>query len=261
MSHHTFVIAEAASTHDGKLDAALLLVEMAGKIGADACKFQWTSSPERMVDRRHAPEYLDAYRTIAHPVEWHGILQQACDRAGVEYMTTVYLPEDISVIAPYVNRFKVASFEGGDDGFLGEHLKHLKPMVISLGMNGRVNKKFAGESYLYCVSAYPTPVEQLNLNRMWDGFDGLSDHTTHPWTGALAVAAGARIIEFHMRLHQTNLNNPDFLVSRDPVRTCDYVQNIRLAEVMMGDGGRKVQPCEEKMLRYRVWRDPSLLDR
>lgn len=248
---HTFVIAEAGSCHDGKLDQALRLIEVARDIGADACKFQWLSSAERLCERRHAPDYLDAYRLIEFPREWLATLAAACRTADLEFMCTVYLPEDIPVISPLVKRFKVASFEAEDERFLNQIPG---PVIISLGMNAKA-LKWPGPTatYLHCVSAYPTPVGEIGLAqlRKWP-FSGLSDHTRHPWTGGLAVAAGASVIEFHMRLDDTSQKNADYAVARSHKEAWNYVANIRLAEIMLGDGSKQVMPSEQPMLRYRV---------
>ncbi len=254
---HTFVIAEAGSCHDGDLNKAYQLVDLAERIGADAVKFQWVSNPSLLAHRRNAPEYLEAYRTIWFPRYWFDSLALMARRKQLEFMCTVYLPEDIAVVEPYVSRFKISSFEADDEAFVEAHREYCKEIIVSCGMasdciyDGNV-------SYLHCVSAYPTPVGQINLARLHRDshggymYDGLSDHTTHPWTGALAVAAGARILEFHVRLQGTDLNNPDYVVARDPTVAAEYVRNVRLAETMMGTADRSVQPAEEKMLRYKV---------
>ena len=283
--NRTFVIAEAAGCHDGDLGKALRLVDLARAIRADAVKFQWVSQAVRLCERRHAPEYLDAYRLLQFPHEWFSALVARCsarapsscctdligtEEPSVEFMCTVFLPEDVPVIAPYVTRFKVSSFEAQDGEFIRAHLPYGKPIIGSLGaadiqtQSGRLGYALTrpGDAILHCVAAYPVPWDEINLlaireikNYSWTSaqpLGGLSDHTTHPWTGALAVAAGADIIEFHLRLWDTWEGNADYQVSRNPGEALDYVANIRLAEAMLGDGVKRVQPCEEPMLRYRV---------
>lgn len=254
----TFVIAEAASTHDGDYDKALRLIDLASIIGADACKFQWVSKAERLCERRHAPEYLAAYKLIEFPRDWLKGLANYCQVRGVEFMCTVYLPEDVQDILPFVKRLKLSSFEAEDQGMLRVVTNLVETTrteaIISLGMNGHGELWPAPNvHYLHCVSAYPTPLSDINLRQVRDWPKrGLSDHTKHPWTGGLAVALGAEIIEFHMRLHDTSHSNADYLVSRDPEEAREYVQNIRTAELMLGDGVKRVMPAEEPMLKYRV---------
>ena len=270
----TFVIAEAAATHDGDFVKATALIARAVRIGADAIKFQWCSSPARLCERRHVPEYLGAYRLLAFPHAWFGDLAETCERVGIEFMCTVYLPEDIAVVAPHVKRFKVSSFEATDTYFVALHGEWPDiALIVSAGMSANVEPSLNGYynivathgigirnpvAVLHCVSAYPCPAEQIGLaairHESWGGprLTGLSDHTRHPWTGALAVAAGAKIVEFHIRLDDTDPSNSDYAVARSPEEARVYVENIRTAEAMLGDGLRGIQPCEEPMLRYRV---------
>ena len=114
---------------------------------------------------------------------------------------------------------------------------------------------------LACVSVYPCPDAEANLAVLRPSvnefpgqppYQGYSDHTLHPWTGALAVAAGARVVEFHVRLDDTDPANADFAVARDPLKAAEYVRNIRQAEALLGDGVRGARACEAPMLRYRV---------
>ena len=271
----TLVIAEVAGCHDGDLRKALRLVRLASDVGADAAKFQWVSSPERLARRRRAPEYLAAYRTISFPLHWFPVLAEFCAHAGVEFMCTAYLPEDVEVVAEYVRRFKVSSFEALDAHFVCLHASYRKPLIISAGMGADLQRTLsqyraaavaAGRTceledvhVLHCVSGYPCPPDQLNLAHLWRGwsgavaFSGLSDHSRGTTSGALAVAAGARIIEFHTRLADTQQGNADFAVARPPKEAREYVQNIRLAERVVGSAAALgPQPSEAEMVRYRV---------
>ena len=97
----TYCIAEAGSCHDGNLEAAYALIDVAAEAGADACKFQWTSSATRLAQRRNAPAYEAAYRLLEFPLEWHERLASRCWQLGLDYLCTVYLQEDIGVIEGY----------------------------------------------------------------------------------------------------------------------------------------------------------------
>ena len=273
----TYIIAEAAACHDGDLAKALRLIDLAANIGASACKFQWLSHAERLCERRNAPEYLDAYRLLQFPEAWFADLASRAEDHGIELMTTCYLPEDVHVVARYVKRFKVSSFEAQDIAFVALHgCWPDKMLIISAGMSadlteplrrydaveGRGTGAPPNWRVLACTSAYPCPEGQINLWRLRhdlprvsgpQGYPrGLSDHTRHPWTGALAVAAGAEVIEFHYRLDDTFLGNADFAVARSPQEALEYVAHIREAEIMLGDGTAAVQPAEAPMLRYRM---------
>lgn len=253
----TLIIAEVGSTHDGVTDRMGWLIRAAKQAGADACKFQWTSSPDRLATRRKAEDYKGAYQTIAFGAGMLPWLKTLCDATGIEFMCSVYLPEDIPVVAPLVTRFKVASFEAMDETFIKAHFPFGKPLIVSTGMTRREDLFWlhgdAAISLLHCVSAYPAPPEEMNLAVLRDGpFDGLSDHTTSVLTGAVAVGAGATILEKHLRLDYTDPANPDFPHSLPPNPFALYVQNVRLAERLMGSDVKQPQPSEAAMMRYRV---------
>lgn len=253
----TFLIAEAASCHDMNWRKARALIDLAAASGWDACKFQFWSDADRLADRRKVPDY---YRRIYHeyqmPVGWLERLKSACDGAGLEFMCTTYLPEDIEVVAPYVSRFKVSSFEAMDFSFLQDHYSD-KPILVSTGMlnEDEIRKLMSWpgpRQLLHCISSYPAPLDSTNLRAGLAVCEGLSDHTAHPLTGAVAVGAGATIIEAHIRLHDTSPQNPDFACALSPKLAHEYVRNVRLAERMMGTGEKRLQECEREMARYRV---------
>lgn len=275
MLNRTLVIAECGSCHDGELRKALQLIEAARDGGADAAKFQFWSSADRLADRRHVPDrYRDIYRRYQIAPTWLPVLKEACDARShwtvglrpIEFMATTYLPEDIFTVAPFVKRFKVASFEAQDSVFIHTHPGD-RDILVSLGMADSIPRHLAAADraiqLLHCVSAYPAPAEAMNLavfQRDWgESFDpspspfvGLSDHSRHPWMGALAVAAGASILEVHIRLDKTSAANPDYVTAFTPSEFADYVRNVRFAERVKGSGAKRVQPCEAEMAQYRV---------
>jgi len=249
----TFIIAEAGSTHEQSLDRAYSLAVVARDAGADAVKYQYWSSPAHMRERRHV-EGKTAYLKGSLKKEWLDYLHDEVWELGIEFMCTVYLPEDIPVIAPYVKRFKVASFESADREFIEAHRKYGKELIVSTGMGQNWGDDHIwGDSRLHCVSAYPCPPEQANIAAVHTGgFAGYSDHTHDILTGALAVAAGARILEVHFRLDDTDPASPDYATALPPGQLKDYISLVRKAELMMGDGIKRPQPAEAEMMKYRV---------
>lgn len=260
------IIAEPGSTHEGSLNRMLDLITMTKEIGANVYKSQWVSSPARLAERRRAPEYEAAYEAIAYPERWNAKLAAACHELGLEYWCSVYLPEDAAIVAPHVDTLKISSFEMLAEDLRAAVIATGKTYVISTGLASIEEARRAALSLfiramLHCVSAYPTPVDQLNLAAIGhltlalDGYGvpvGFSDHSTHKLTGAMAVAAGAQLVEFHVRLHDTPSTNPDYCVSRDHVRALDYIEAIRLAETMLGDGRKTMQEAERAWAKYRV---------
>jgi sialic acid synthase SpsE len=268
----TLVIAEIGACHDGSLDRAKALVRAAADCGADIAKGQFWSSADRLAGRRGVPNpYREIYRRYQVNPEWLPELKHECERAGIEWACTCYLPEDVATVAPFVQRFKVASFEAEDLELIASHIPFLRTreLIVSLGMNAAHPASLAIPfevtqriRTLHCVSAYPAPVETLNLLAIrppagFDGqpvYDGFSDHSdpSLTWTGALAVAVGARIIEAHLRLDDTDPENPDAPHAMTPRQFEEYCRHIRFAETCLGSGEKRLQDAEREMAQYRV---------
>jgi len=254
---HTLIIAEMGSCHQGTLENAMALIDVAKKAGADIVKGQYWSSSQRLVERRNASELFDIYERYRMPTEWLSVLKEYCDKVGIEWLCTVYLPEDIKVVAPFVKRFKIASFEAGNNDFIMAHFQFNKPIIVSTGMVDHPTKISWGlrprVSFLHCVSAYPAPVNEASLGCLQTHtFQGFSDHTTSRISGAVAVACGAEILEKHFKLPSTSNKAPDYEVSLLPTELKKYIANVREAELLLGDGEKKIQPSEEENVRYRV---------
>lgn len=252
-------VAEIASAHDGVLERALGLVDVAAECGADVVKAQYFHSPDKMAERRHVPDH---YRAIYHrynvPEGWLPILRDRAHERGMLFACTAFLVDAVPIVARYADLIKIASFEALDETLLRAAQHTELPVMVSAGMCsegellslwGRPNVKV-----LHCVSAYqPCPMEALNLAviRVYN-LDGFSDHTANVQTGALAVAAGARILETHIKLDDTDPENPDFAPALFPVEYWEYVKRARQAAVSLGDWQKKPQAVEADMSRYRV---------
>jgi len=273
----TYVIAEAGSCGDAHLPKMLSLIDDAKAVKADAVKFQWTSDARAMALGRGTAKrdgYESVYRHyLEWPHEWHEELSTHCQTLGLAYLCTVYLPDDISMVADYVHGFKVSSFEAQDFDFIRAHAMWCdsRPLFISTGMCSkrdlnRLMRKCivparleAAVMLLHCASAYPAPFDQLNLGvlrerePLWK-LVGFSDHSLPALThsGALAVVAGAEIVEAHLRSEDTHKDNPDYDHAMTTDQFLSYVAQIRMVEKALGSGKKEKQPCEEAMRQYRV---------
>lgn len=272
----TYVIAEAGSCHDGDLQMAKDLVAIARDAGCSAVKFQYWSNPNKLADRRKVPMfYRSIYRDYAIPAVWVPTLAEIAQRANMGFMCTAYLPEDVVFLAEWVAHFKIASFEAQAWDLIEAHVPFLKKdriagrdrwLIMSRGMgadhvSGIPSDLLHTVKFLLCTSTYPAPVAELNLRRFHrssaldeDVLDGFSDHSDPSliWTGALAVAAGAEIIEAHVRHPRTDKMNPDAAHAMTWPQLNDYVRHIRFAESALGDGRMRAQPSEGPMMAYKV---------
>ncbi len=246
----TFIIAEAGANHNRNFQQALSLIDVAIQSGADACKFQ-TYSSETLYSK-NTPDFAGykninkLIKDIELPREWQKELKQYCDEKGIEFMST---PFDEKAVDELVNlgvkRLKISGFESTDFRFVDMVASSKLPLVISLGIGFQMNylgkifeiaSKYGNElSFMYCNNAYPTPIEdagigivrQLSQDTRYKW--GLSDHTESPFTPALAVAAGATIIEKHFTLSK-NLPGPDHPFALEPDELKQMVSHIRFAE-------------------------------
>jgi len=257
-----FVIAEIGSawvwTEDWTANQrnAWQAILIAKQAGCDAVKFQFTSNRSYMAARRKV-EDASAYWQLWWREAWLADFFERANKIGIEFMCTAFLPQDVAKVAPFVKRFKVASLEAHDPALWRAIRKHNKPVIVSSGccdadlLYGMPWWSEPAAKILHCTAAYPCPPEELNLRAM-EEFDGLSDHTANVLTGALATVAGAEIIEVHFRLDHTPKDNPDFPHSLTPQKLAQYIKNIRTAELMMGDGIKKVMPGEEALRQHKV---------
>lgn len=247
----TLVIAEIGSAwRFGKhhLTHAYRAVDTAKESGADIVKFQWCSNPRKMEQRRNIPE--GTYDILAWPQEWIAMIAAHAQYIDIEFLCTVFLREDVPIMNPYVQRWKVASLEADDIELFRSMDETEKPVIISTG--ARTGKAIS-KIMLHCTAAYPAPLDELNLLAIRQGnYVGYSDHSGDLLTGALAVACGATIIEVHFNLEKTPQDNPDYLHSHFPRMLKWYIENIRKAERMLGDGVKRVMPSEEWAVKHKV---------
>src|ERR1700743_1495079 len=192
--NQTIFIAETSSNHGRDLDRALAFVDAAADCGCDAVKFQLFQ-----IDKMFAPEILSASpqhrarRQWELPVAHLAPLAERCKERGIQFSCTPFYLDAVRELAPFVDFYKVASYELLVTPLLEACARSGKPVVLSTGMAtiegigaAADTLKKAGASditLLHCVSAYPTPVEEANLSaiaaiREATGCKtGWSDHT------------------------------------------------------------------------------------
>lgn len=261
----TTVIAEPGACHDGQLPIMLSMVHSAIAARADVFKPQFWSDADQLADRRRAsPAYREIYRRYQMPFDWLATIHEACGDL-IRLACTVYLPKDAEVVAPWVDFLKVSSFEAMDPELLTAVAMTGLPVVVSTGMctdddlailRRRLDRSGVVYQLLHCVSAYPAPLADCHLGTIRSSrLHGFSDHTDPAYlvSGAIAVGAGAGIIEAHMRSHDTDPSNPDAPHAMFPQEFAMYVAQVRQADRMMGSLTQKhPQASEAAMIQYRV---------
>lgn len=269
--HPSFLIAEAGVNHNGDVELAMRLVDVAVAAGADAVKFQ-TFRADRIVSPE-APqaEYqksntgrvesqLEMIRRLELGAEDTARLFEHCHAEGILPLSTPFDEESADLLGSLgVEAFKVAS------GELTNHrlLRHLaakgRPLLISTGMAdldevGAALEVVSGAGnadvcLLHCVSDYPASPGDCNLRaietmrRAFDVPVGWSDHTLGLHVALGAVALGADCLEKHFTSSRS-LPGPDHAASLEPHELAQLVRAVREVEASLGDGRKRMQPSE-----------------
>lgn len=273
-----FIIAEAGVNHNGDLKRALELVDAAAEAGADAVKFQ-TFSADRLATplspkAKYQCETTDAkesqyemLKKLELSADDHRELKLRAEKHKMVFLSTPFDSESADLLEKLgVPAFKVGSGELTDLPLLEHIARKNKPMILSTGMSTMeeiaqavqtVQKAGLEEiALLHCVSAYPAPVEDVNLRaldtlRQVNVPVGYSDHTEGIQVAVLAVACGACIIEKHLTLDR-NLPGPDHRMSIEPHEFKTMVERIREAGKILGNGIK--QPMRSELNTRNVAR-------
>ena len=264
-------IAEASSNHGRDLDRARAFVDAAADAGCDAVKFQLFK-----IDRMFAPEILAQSPKHRARAEWElplshlGPLAEHCSARKIQFSCTPFYLEAVAELAPFVDFYKVASYELLVTDLLKACARSGKPVVLSTGMatmeeiaaaaGTLIGAGAADVTLLHCVSAYPTPAAEANLSAIQQIRDmtglkvGWSDHTRRPAVIERAVHRwGAAAVEFHLDLDG---HGAEYAAGHCwlPEEIAPVIARIRESAVADGTGFKGPQPSE---LSDRDWRaDP-----
>jgi N-acetylneuraminate synthase len=265
-------IAEASSNHGRDLSRAKAFVDAAADAGCDAVKFQLFK-----IDRMFAPEILAqsakhrARQAWELPLTHLAPLAERCSARKIQFSCTPFYLEAVAELMPFVDFYKVASYELLVGDLLRACAATGKPVVLSTGMATMEEIVAAAEALkkagardvtlLHCVSAYPTPAAEANLSAIAAIRDatglptGWSDHTRRPAVIERAVHRwGARAVEFHLDLDGTGA---EYAAGHCwlPHEIAPVIARIRESLVADGNGFKGPQPSE---LSDRDWRaDPE----
>lgn len=269
-----FVIAEAGVNHNGSLDLALKLVDVASEAGADAVKFQTfrthrlatPDAPKAAYQRETTGEEESQYemlRRLELDETAHKALMARCFERGIAFLSSPFEEESADLLeALGIPAFKIPSGELTNLPFLYHVARKGKPVILSSGMSTLPEvaaavdalEGSAGLVLLHCVSAYPADPADVNLRAMdtlREAFGvpvGYSDHTLGPEVSLAAVSRGACVIEKHFTLDRS-LPGPDHRASADPEELKALISGIRMLEKAMGDGVKKPAASESDTAR------------
>lgn len=273
-----YIIAEISANHNGKIENALKIIDMAKRAGANAVKMQ-TYTPDTITLNSKKPDFqireglwagsnlYDLYAKAFTPWEWHKDIFDYAKNKNISIFST---PFDFSAVellesldAP---AYKIASFECIDIPLIRTVASTGKPVIISTGMANETEIQEALDTalkygsgavtLLHCVSGYPAPADNYNLRTLPDmraryNVDvGLSDHTLDNTTAIAAVTLGAVIIEKHVTLDR-NGGGPDdsFSLEEDGLR--DLCMSTKTAWKALGKVNYERTEAEKGNVQFR----------
>ncbi|HIP20909.1 MAG TPA: N-acetylneuraminate synthase, partial [Sulfurimonas sp.] len=269
-----FIIAEAGVNHNGSIELAKKLIDVASNAGVDAVKFQ-TFKAENLVSKNaqkadYQKETTDGeesqfsmLKKLELDVDTHKELMAYCKERNILFLSTPFDHDSINMLSSLgLNIFKVPSGEITNLPYL-RHVGSLnKEVILSTGMAdiGEIEDALdvlvkAGTdrdkiTILHANTMYPTPMHDVNLRAMvtiGNTFDipfGYSDHTLGIEVDIAAVAMGATVIEKHFTLDKT-MDGPDHKASLEPSELTAMVQGIRNIEVALGSSIKKPSESEK----------------
>jgi pseudaminic acid synthase len=273
-----YIIAEMSANHNGSLDRALAIVEMAKASGADAIKLQTYKADTITIDF-DGPEFLlneglwagrrlyELYQSAAMPWEWHAPLFKRAKEIGITIFSSAFDATAVDLLQSLdAPAYKVASLETGDIALIQRIAATGKPMIVSTGASeiGEIEEAVAAARaggckdliLLQCTSGYPTPASESNLRTIPDmaaKFDclvGLSDHTYGTAVPVAAVALGACAIEKHVTLRRAD-GGVDSDFSLEPEELTRLVADCRTAFEALGRVHYQVSPSERAIRPLR----------
>jgi len=278
INYPPYIIAEMSANHNGKIENAFKIIEMAKRSGANAVKIQ-TYRPDTITIKSDKNDFkindglwkgrtlYDLYDWAHTPWEWHERLFEFAKKIGITIFsspfdkTAVDLLEELNVPA-----YKIASFEIVDLPLIKYVASKNKPIIISTGMANKTEIQDAVNiclesglekiALLHCVSGYPAPPSDYNLKTISDMIKrfnlvtGISDHTLTNITSIASISLGVSLIEKHFTLDRNN-GGPDDSFSLEPNELNELCESSYTAWSSLGKIDYNRKSSEKTNLKFR----------
>lgn len=268
--HPCFIIAEIGINHNGDIGVAKKLIDLAKFSGCDAVKFQ-----KRTIDVVYTPEELAAHREnpfgntngdlkygLEFGIEEYQEIDSYCKQKDIMWFASCWDEGSVDFIGQFdVPCYKIASASLTDDNLLSHTRAKGKPVILSTGMSTIDQIDHAVEVLgkddliiLHATSTYPAKHEELNLasittlQQRYKIPVGYSGHETGIPTSVSTVAIGACVVERHITLDRAMWGS-DQAASLGPGGIIKMVSGIRIMQLAMGDGIKKVYESEEPIIK------------
>ena len=269
-----FIIAEAGVNHNGSVELAKKLIDVAVESGVDAVKFQ-TFKAEKLVSKdAKKAEYqqknidnnddsqYNMLKKLELDLATHKELMSYCNHKNIMFLSTPFDSDSIKLLDSLgLTIFKIPSGEITNLPYLREIGSLDKKVILSTGMADigeiedaldillKAGTKKENITILHANTMYPTPMEDVNLKAMvtigktFNVTYGYSDHTLGVEVPTASVAMGASVIEKHFTLDKT-MEGPDHKASLEPDELKEMVKAIQNIEKAMGNGIKKPSKSE-----------------
>jgi N,N'-diacetyllegionaminate synthase len=270
-----FIIAEAGVNHNGSLDMALQLVDVAADAGADAVKFQTFNADALVTKAARQADYqtqntgktesqYDMLKRLELSESDHVAIIERCQQKGIQFLSTPFDAQSIELLHRLgMSTYKVPSGELTNLPYLRHVSRYAQQVILSTGMATLAEVEAGLQTLLdagltrdqviilHATTEYPCPMDEVNLRAMQSMAQafgvavGYSDHTKGIEVPIAAVAMGASVIEKHFTLDKA-LPGPDHKASLEPDELIAMVSAIRHVERALGDGIKQPTASELK---------------
>ncbi len=259
----TYIVAEMSANHLQDYHRAVEIVHAAAEAGADALKLQ-TYTADTITIESDKPYFRitggtiwdgqtlhGLYEEAYTPWEWQPELKEEAEKLGMACFSSPFDPTAVEFMEKMnMPAYKIASYEITDIPLIRQCARTGKPVILATGVAHPEEiaaavaacREEGNEQLLLlkCVSAYPTPYEDVNLRMMpglaktYGTLVGLSDHTMGSAVPVAAVALGGCMVEKHLTLRRSD-GGPDGAFSMEPEEFASMVRDIRCVEKALGD--------------------------
>lgn len=268
-----YIVAEMSANHLQDYDRAVAILHAAAEAGADAVKLQTYTADTITIDSTEpyfritggtiwdGTTLYRLYQEAYTPWEWQPKLCEEAARLGLDCFSSPFDPTAVEFMeSMHMPAYKVASYEITDIPLIRQIARKGKPVILATGvatgddirlaLNACLEEGNDQLALLKCVSAYPTPYEDMNLNmiptlaREYGVITGLSDHSPGSAAAVAAVALGARMVEKHLTLRRAD-GGPDGAFSMEPEEFARMVSDIRIVEKALGQKEYALTPQQQ----------------
>lgn len=278
-SKRTFVVAEMSANHSSNIKNAFKIVDQAKIIGVDAIKIQLykanritinSSKKDFEIKSKSWKKYknlYNLYKKAETPYEWYETLKRYCKKRNIILFSSVFDLDTVDFLEKKnCPIYKIASPEITDVPLLEKVSRTGKPVIISTGLASEKDLDLAVKTLkrnkckkiiiLKCTSAYPAPLNELNLaaiktiKNKYKTIVGFSDHSLGVVAPTIAVSLGAKVIEKHINLEK-NKKSVDGFFSLKISEFQEMIKNIRDTEKIIGNKEIRISKNSYKNLAGR----------